>query len=108
MEEHKDHLQRVFKKLKENQLYVKREKCFFAQRINFLGHVVEYDRIGAQRINFLGHVVEYDRIGVEEGRIVVVHDWRIPKSVTDLHSFLGLANYYSRFVEGFFKRASVD
>ena len=30
LEEHKDHLKRVFQKLKENQLYVKREKCSFA------------------------------------------------------------------------------
>ena len=38
MEEHKKHLEMVFQKLRENQLYVKREKCAFAQtRINFLG-----------------------------------------------------------------------
>ncbi|KAA0046931.1 uncharacterized protein E5676_scaffold298G00320 [Cucumis melo var. makuwa] len=52
MEEHKDHLQKVFQKLKENQLYVKREKCSFAQ----------------ERINFLGHVIECGRIGMEEGK----------------------------------------
>ena len=41
LEEHKDYLKRVFQKLKENQLYVKREKCSFAQeRITFLGHVI--------------------------------------------------------------------
>ncbi|TYK01597.1 reverse transcriptase [Cucumis melo var. makuwa] len=90
MEEHRDHLQKVFQKLKENQLYVKREKCSFAQ----------------ERINFLGHVIECGRIGMEEGKIAAIRDWAMPKSVSELRSFLGLANYYRRFVEGFSKRAS--
>ncbi|KAL0545732.1 hypothetical protein IC582_015623 [Cucumis melo] len=60
MEEHRDHLQKVFQKLKENQLYVKREKCSFAQ----------------ERINFLGHVIEYSRIGMEEGKIATIRDWQ--------------------------------
>ncbi|KAA0060093.1 uncharacterized protein E6C27_scaffold39G00090 [Cucumis melo var. makuwa] len=90
MEEHRDHLQKVFQKLKENQLYVKREKCSFAQ----------------EWINFLGHVIECGRIGMEEGKIVAIRDWTMPKSVSELRSFLGLANYYRRFVEGFSKRAS--
>lgn len=43
MEEYKNHLQMVFQKLKENHLYVKQEKCSFAQqRIHFSGHVIEY------------------------------------------------------------------
>ncbi|KAA0041960.1 reverse transcriptase [Cucumis melo var. makuwa] len=75
MEEHRDHLQKVFQKLKENQLYVKREKCSFAQ----------------ERTNFLGHVIECGRIGMEEGKIVAIRDWAVPKSVSELHSFLGLA-----------------
>ena len=42
MKEHKKHLEMVFQKLEENQLYVKREKCAFAQtRIKFLGHIIE-------------------------------------------------------------------
>ena len=88
LEEHKDHLKRVFQKLKENQLkenqlkenqlYVKREMCSFAQ----------------ERINFLGHVIECGRISMEEGKIIAIRDWEVPRSVTDLRSFLGLANYY--------------
>ncbi|KAA0036157.1 RNA-directed DNA polymerase-like protein [Cucumis melo var. makuwa] len=58
MEEHRDHLQKVFQKSKENQLYVKREKCFFAQ----------------EQINFLGHVIEGGRIGMEEGKIAAIRD----------------------------------
>ena len=90
MEEHQHHLQLVFKKLRKHQLYVKREKCAFAQ----------------QWINFIGHVIEVGRVGMEEKKVKVITDWKIPSSVTEVRSFLGLANYYWRFVEGFSKRAS--
>ncbi|KAA0054053.1 reverse transcriptase [Cucumis melo var. makuwa] len=43
---------------------------------------------------------------MEEGKIAAIRDWAMPKSVSELRSFLGLANYYRRFVEGFSKRAS--
>ena len=47
LEEHKVHLRLVFDKLRQNQLYVKKEKCAFAQRsINFLGHVIGHGKIG--------------------------------------------------------------
>ena len=42
LEEHLEHLRMVFRKLRENHLYVKEEKCFFTQeRIKFLGHIIE-------------------------------------------------------------------
>ncbi|TYK22097.1 reverse transcriptase [Cucumis melo var. makuwa] len=59
-----------------------------------------------KRINFWGHVIECGRIGMEEGKIAAIRDWAMPKSVSELRSFLRLANYYRRFVEGFSKRAS--
>ncbi|KAL0539902.1 hypothetical protein IC582_024123 [Cucumis melo] len=90
MDEHRDHLQKVFQKLKENQLYAKREKCSFAHK----------------RINFLGDVIECDRIGMEEGKIAAIRDWAMSKSVSELRFFLELANYYRQFVEGISKRAS--
>ncbi|KAA0060054.1 putative mitochondrial protein [Cucumis melo var. makuwa] len=43
---------------------------------------------------------------MEEEKIAAIRDWAMPKSVSELRSFLGLANYYRRFVEGFSKRAS--
>ena len=62
-EEPKDHLQKFFQKLKENQLDVKRGKCCFEQG----------------QINLLGHVVEFDRIGMGKRKIAAIRDWAILK-----------------------------
>lgn len=78
MEECQTHLQLVFEKLTQNQLYVKREKCSFAQ----------------QCINFLWHLIECSRISMEDGTISAIWDWGVPTFVHELRSFLRLANYY--------------
>ena len=38
---------------------------------------------------------------MEESKITAIDDWRVSSPVTNLHSFLELANYYRQFVEGF-------
>jgi len=90
LEEHKVHLKLVFDKLRQNQLYVKKEKCAFAQK----------------SIIFLGHVIEHGKIRMDSDKLKAIQEWRVPASVAELHSFLGLANYYRRFVEGFSRRAA--
>ena len=90
LEEHKVHLKLVFDKLRQNQLYVKKEKCAFAQTC----------------INFLGHVISCGQIGMDSDKIKAIQEWKVPTSVSDVRSFLRLANYYRRFVEGFSRRAA--
>ena len=90
MEEHREHLIRVFQKLRENQLYVKREKCSFAQ----------------ERIKFLGHIIECGRIRMDLEKVRAIQEWKTPTNVKELRSFLGLANYYRRFVSGYSKKAT--
>jgi len=46
-----------------------------------------------------------ERIKIEEAKIKAVLDWPVPKLVKDIQKFLGLANYYRRFIEGFTKIA---
>ncbi|GMJ03267.1 hypothetical protein HRI_003995900 [Hibiscus trionum] len=86
-EDHDRHLRLVLKTLLDNQLYAKLSKCEF-----WIREVVS-----------LGHVVSADGIRVDPKKIKSIVEWKQPKSVTEVHSFLGLAGYYRRFVEGFSK-----
>ena len=52
-------------------------------------------------MGFLGVVIGPDRIKMEEEKVKGVLDWLTPKCVKDVQKFLGLANYYQRFIEGF-------
>ncbi|KAL5580325.1 hypothetical protein UlMin_012767 [Ulmus minor] len=87
MEEYKKHFEMVFQKLRENQIYVKREKCAFAQT----------------RINFLGHIIERGQIRMDMKKVRAIQEWKTPANDKELHSFLGLANYYRWFVEEYSK-----
>ena len=52
-------------------------------------------------VQFLGHVVSKEGIFVDLAKIGAVSKWPAPTNVTEIQSFLGLAGYYRRFVEGF-------
>ena len=50
---------------------------------------------------FLGHVISADGVSVDPQKIEAVVNWKPPKNVSEIRSFLGLAGYYRKFVEGF-------
>jgi hypothetical protein len=50
---------------------------------------------------FLGHVISKDGIFVDPKKVEAVMEWNRPNNVTKIRSFLGLAGYYRRIVEGF-------
>ena len=52
-------------------------------------------------MGFLGHVVSRDGILIDLKKVKVVVDWPRPTTVTGFRSFLGLAGFYHRFIEGF-------
>ena len=52
-------------------------------------------------MSFLGHIVSEEGIGVDPKKIEVIIEWKPPRNVTEVRSFLGLAGYCRRFVKGF-------
>jgi len=86
---HDELVKEVLKRLEENDLYVKPEKCAWK----------------VQKVNFLGVVMDQGKIEMEEDKVAGVLNWPVPKTVRDIRKFLGLANYYRQFVKDFAKLA---
>ena len=84
-QEHEQHLKIVLQTLREKKLYAKLSKWDF----------------WLKEISFLGHIVSAEGIRVDPVKIEAVVNWKPPRSVTKVRSFLGLAGYYRRFVKGF-------
>jgi len=54
-----------------------------------------------REVDFLGVVIGLEEIKIVKVKVKAVLDWPVPKLVKDIQRFLGLANYYRRFVKGF-------
>ena len=84
-EEHDELVVEVIQRLEENDLYVKSEKCSWK----------------VKEVGFLGVVIGPEGIKMEREKVKGVLEWPTPKCVKDIQKFLGLANYYRQFIEGF-------
>lgn len=86
---HRRHVQEVFSRLAKHNLHVKASKC----------------QLLADRLEFLGHVVSSDGVSVDTAKVDAVVKWPVPTEVRHIQMFLGLCNYYRRFVRDFGKIA---
>ena len=88
-EGHDEVVEEVLRRLEENDLYVKLEKCMWK----------------VWKVPFPGVVMGEGKVEMEEDKVEGVLKWPTPQCVRDVRKFLGLANYYRRFVKDFAKVA---
>jgi len=82
---HVERLEEIFRRLRAANLKLHIKKCSLFQ----------------QRVHFLGHVLTESGIEVQPEKVSVVQQWPVPRSLTELRSFVGLCSYYRRFIPGF-------
>jgi len=86
MEEgHNEIMKEILRRLEKNNLYVKPEKYVWKVR----------------NIGFLGVIIGPNRIEMKNEKVSGVLSWPEPKNVKDTRKFLGLVNYYRRFIKDF-------
>jgi hypothetical protein len=85
LEEHREHVRQVLEKLSAAGLHLKPEKCELYQK----------------EVKYLGLIIGADGIKMDPEKIAAVRDWPVPRKVRDVHSCLGFANFYRRFIRGY-------
>ncbi|KAK1909008.1 hypothetical protein P3342_011085 [Pyrenophora teres f. teres] len=85
LEEHIELVKKVLRKLKNRKLYLQPEKCEFH----------------TQETEFLGFIISTEGVKMNPKKIQTVQEWPIPKTVKDVQSFLGFANFYRKFIRNY-------
>ena len=84
-----DRIQFTFNRLKEFNLKIKPKESFFFQA----------------EVNFLGHILSQKGVSPNLEKVEKIRDWPVPTSSKEVHSFIGVAPYYHRFIPNFVKWA---
>ena len=79
----------VLKRLQDNDLFAKPEKCFFEK----------------DSIEYLGMIISHGHIKMDPTKLAGVTEWPAPTKVKQVQAFLGFANFYRRFIKDFAKHA---
>jgi hypothetical protein len=88
-EDHVDHLKMLLQRLREHQLYAKLSKCDF----------------WIHEVLFLGHIIYRDGLAMDPKKVADILNWKAPKDVHGIKSFIGMTGYYRCFIEDFPKIA---
>ena len=89
-EGHDKLVEEVLKRLEENDLFVKLEKCKWKVR----------------EVEFLEVVIEPKGVKMQREKVEGVLNWPVPRNVKEVQKFLGFANYYRRFIKDFARIAA--
>ena len=81
-EEHLNHLSRVLERLQDKGFRLKKDKCHFLQ----------------SSVEYLGHVIDTNGLHTTPTKQQAIAEARAPTNTSELRSFLGLVNYYGRFL----------
>jgi hypothetical protein len=84
-DDHYQHIQEVLSRLQRHNLFAKAEKSLFY----------------ASEITFLGYKISTQGIHMDQEKISAIEQWTIPSTVKQVRQFLGLANFYRRFIRNF-------
>jgi hypothetical protein len=85
LEDHIQHLRHVFQVLLDNKLFLKFSKCAFAQ----------------PKIEYPGHVISRDGVATHPRKTEAIMGWPVPTTLTKVRGFLGLTDYYKKFIRNY-------
>jgi Reverse transcriptase (RNA-dependent DNA polymerase) len=80
--QHCDKVAQILKKLQDNDLFLKPEKCQFHK----------------QEVEYLGVIVGKGQVKIDPVKVKGIMDWPVPTNVSELYLFLGFGNYYKDFI----------
>jgi hypothetical protein len=89
LDEHRDTMHEVLRRLRAHNLYLRPEKC-------------EFDR---EEVEYLGLIIKKGEVTMDPVKVKAVTDWPTPRNLRELRGFLGFANFYRRFIKDFAKLA---
>ena len=82
---HIPHVRNILEVLRQHKLYAKVEECEFHK----------------DHMTFVGYLVSKEGIGMDPAKVSAILDWPTPKSVKEVQSYLGFANFYKKFINNY-------